>query len=111
MIDYGRVLWYLRRGEQWTVTGETYDSIIWHSDTPKPTEAEIIANEKAAQDAFYLGGIRNKRNALLAACDWTQAADAPVDAKAWAAYRQALRDLPAKIKNPTAAFEWPEPPK
>lgn len=55
--------------------------------------------------------IRRDRDALLAASDWTQNPDAPVDAAAWAKYRQALRDLPAKIKDPTADVAWPEPPK
>jgi hypothetical protein len=36
------------------------------------------------------------RNAQLAASDWTQLTDAPVDKTAWAFYRQALRDLPSK---------------
>jgi hypothetical protein len=36
------------------------------------------------------------RNAQLAASDWTQTLDAPVDKAAWATYRQALRDLPAQ---------------
>jgi hypothetical protein len=36
------------------------------------------------------------RNAQLAASDWTQLPDAPVDQAAWATYRQALRDLPAQ---------------
>jgi len=39
--------------------------------------------------------MRWKRNILLAASDWTQTADAPVDREEWAAYRQALRDFPA----------------
>ena len=55
--------------------------------------------------------IRQQRDALLAASDWTQVPDAPVDAAAWAKYRQALRDLPTKIKDPTAEIAWPEPPK
>jgi hypothetical protein len=38
--------------------------------------------------------IRLWRNAQLAASDWTQVADAPVDKATWASYRQALRDLP-----------------
>ena len=37
--------------------------------------------------------IRAERNAKLVASDWTQVADAPVDAAAWAVYRQALRDI------------------
>jgi hypothetical protein len=40
--------------------------------------------------------IKSWRNAQLAACDWTQLSDAPVDKAAWATYRQALRDLPAQ---------------
>ncbi len=36
------------------------------------------------------------RNAELFKTDWTQLQDAPVDKTAWAAYRQALRDLPAQ---------------
>ena len=40
--------------------------------------------------------IRLWRNAELFLSDWTQVADAPVDKSAWAAYRQALRDLPAQ---------------
>ena len=38
--------------------------------------------------------IRIARNAELAATDWTQLPDAPVDREAWAQFRQALRDLP-----------------
>lgn len=40
--------------------------------------------------------IRLWRNSELSLSDWTQVADAPVDKKAWAEYRQALRDLPAQ---------------
>jgi hypothetical protein len=34
------------------------------------------------------------RNAQLAATDFTQLPDAPVNQEAWATYRQALRNLP-----------------
>lgn len=36
------------------------------------------------------------RNAQLAATDWTQISDAPVDKAGWATYRQLLRDLPSQ---------------
>jgi hypothetical protein len=36
------------------------------------------------------------RDAQLRLSDWTMHTDAPVDKKAWATYRQALRDLPAQ---------------
>lgn len=55
-----------------------------------------------ATDDQKLEQVRLWRNAQLASTDWTQVADAPVDAEAWAAYRQALRDLPdtIDISNP-----------
>jgi hypothetical protein len=52
--------------------------------------------------------IRKWRDAELVKSDWTQLADSVCDKTAWAAYRQALRDLPAsnadpfKIELPTA---------
>jgi|DEB0MinimDraft_4_1074332.scaffolds.fasta_scaffold23598_1 hypothetical protein len=53
--------------------------------------------------------IRRERDRLLAACDWTQVADAPVDSSAWAVYRQALRDVPQDYATPDEVV-WPTPP-
>lgn len=53
--------------------------------------------------------LRNRRDNLLAASDWTQTADSPVDKPAWAAYRQALRDLPDTTTDPREAV-WPDAP-
>lgn len=52
--------------------------------------------------------VRADRNGLLAACDWSQLPDAPVDAQAWAEYRQALRDI-TNQPDPFAII-WPEEP-
>ena len=54
--------------------------------------------------------MRDRRDRLLAKTDWTQTADAPVDKVAWAAYRQALRDIPAQEGFP-ADINWPAPPE
>ena len=53
--------------------------------------------------------LRRDRDDILAASDWTQVPDAPVDQQAWAAYRQALRDLPANTTDPRNVA-WPEKP-
>jgi hypothetical protein len=53
----------------------------------------IVENATDEQKWDFL---RLHRDKLLAASDWTQLPDAPVDKEAWAAYRQALRDLPAQ---------------
>ena len=54
--------------------------------------------------------VREQRIQLLQACDWTQIADYDLgaDRDAWAAYRQALRDL-ADAPNPFD-LTWPQPP-
>lgn len=52
--------------------------------------------------------IRSERNNLLTASDWTQLPDAPVDAAAWATYRQALRDITTQADP--FAIVWPESP-
>lgn len=50
------------------------------------------------------------RGALLAASDWTQLPDVPLDTKtAWAAYRQALRDITTQPGYPLD-IEWPVAP-
>ena len=55
---------------------------------------------------------RTQRDKLLAATDWTQGLDAPIDAatrEAYRAYRQALRDLPEQEGFPDT-ITWPELP-
>jgi len=66
---------------------------------PDPVQVEA---EQAAQ-------VRAERNSKLAASDWTQVADAPVDQSAWAWYRQSLRDITSQVGFPWA-IEWPEQP-
>jgi len=58
---------------------------------------------------WWLERYRNWRAEELKATDWTQLPDASADAAAWAIYRQALRDLPAK-KN-FADVELPTRPE
>lgn len=53
--------------------------------------------------------VRLKRNKLLSDSDWTQLPDSQVNKEAWAEYRQLLRKLPQKHKNPFDVI-WPTPP-
>lgn len=71
-------------------------------DAHAATASERLAESQAAQ-------IRQERNAKLAECDWTQLPDAPVDAAAWAAYRQELRDVSAQAGFPLDVV-WPTEP-
>jgi hypothetical protein len=74
------------------------------------TQNYIVSDLDADASAATVGAqwdvVRAERNKLLADCDWTQLPDAPVDAAAWATYRQALRDITSQA-NPFNIV-WPE---
>ena len=67
--------------------------------------------ERVAADAEAARLLRRERDYLLSRCDHTQLPDAPatIDRAAWAAYRQALRDLPVQPGFPHQVT-WPTPP-
>ena len=71
---------------------------------------DISGEELAELQAGEWAKVREQRNQLLLASDWTQLGDAPVDQTAWAQYRQQLRDVtlqadPYNILWPTAPSE------
>jgi hypothetical protein len=60
--------------------------------------------------------IRQQRIGLLSSSDWTQTVDSPLSAEKkaeWAAYRQALRDLPDTGANVNSIDDvvWPTQPQ
>jgi hypothetical protein len=67
--------------------------------------AEEIAEEAASKAEE----VRQERDARLAACDWTQLSDAPVNSLAWANYRQGLRDITTQPGFPWT-IQWPATP-
>ncbi len=70
--------------------------------------SDLSADESAAKVGAQWNIIRAERNKLLVESDWTQLPDAPVDAAAWATYRQALRDVTTQA-NPFTIV-WPQGP-
>ena len=65
-----------------------------------PATPEQIAERTSAKESE----VRQQRNQLLSACDWTQLADSPLDPDgkfAWALYRETLRMVPQQ-----AGFPW-----
>lgn len=110
-MDIGRAIKHLRPSAHWALSGETYEGLDWRDEGEPPTESECqLAWEEIKHD-IMLEPIREQRSRTLFMCDWTQLPDAPVDAEAWATYRQELRDLPESITNPMESFDWPTPPE
>lgn len=77
--------------------------------TPSPEQIITAEQKQAEAEAGAWQTLRTERDARLARSDWTQVADAPVNAEHWALYRQALRDLPQNTTDPFNP-EWPNEP-
>jgi hypothetical protein len=98
-------------GDKWYtkyVLGPIFTDIT-QQDGTIITAAEQEQDYKNRKDAEESKSVRQQRNSILSACDWTQVADAPVDSLAWANYRQALRDLPQQPEFPWN-ITWPSEP-
>lgn len=83
--------------------------------TPQPPRlvAQLL-RELAARPApeGRMAYLRHVRDLLMGLTDWTQANDSPLSEEqraAWAAYRQALRDLPAAYTG-EGTIPWPVAP-
>lgn len=72
-----------------------------------------MTKEFTSLEVIYLSHIsRNGRNNRLSTSDWTQMPDSPLSVEqkaAWAAYRQALRDITNQEGFPQS-INWPTPP-
>lgn len=75
---------------------------VWKVIDLSAEEQEILAAQEGAV-------IRSMRDQKLKDSDWSQLPDAPVDKTAWAAYRQALRDVPSQVGFPWDV-QWPVEP-
>jgi hypothetical protein len=82
----------------------------------KRIEEEELEFEKSID---YMERLRDIRDELLSATDWTQLLDSDIseeDRELWKIYRQQLRDLPENIDDPKPLVldenhpDWPIPP-
>jgi hypothetical protein len=77
----------------------------------KYSVADMDDETKAAKNVEQAKNVRDDRNCRLADSDWTQGKDiADSVSTPWAAYRQALRDVPAQAGFPWD-IQWPNKPE
>ena len=105
------------------IVGVKGDEAVMSSDptTFGVTWEQVKTNYDELVSAEPLKLLREERNKLIAATDWTQLKDIDLDIireRNWKNYRQALRDLPAK-SNPKldgsgkldmSSVTWPDKP-
>ena len=111
MTDYSAVLTATYPDALWGLTNNDLSTLTWDESNvaKKPTKKALDEAAPQVERDLEWKAIRAERDRLLAASDWTQVSDAPVDAAAWATYRQQLRDLPQNYILPSDV-EWPEEP-
>jgi hypothetical protein len=67
MLDYSLILTINYAGKEWSLSGNSYDGLVWLSDTPKPTQSELDAlweSTQAAVAAKAQAAIDTKASAL-----------------------------------------------
>lgn len=103
------------------INGKWFTKYVLGPTFTEYTDAEGVTHTAAEQEAAYRAqkdeeqakSVRADRDRRLAESDWTQVADVPFsEAKKaeWAAYRQALRDVPTQAGFPWNV-EWPVKPE
>jgi hypothetical protein len=85
------------------------DGVFVDLDAADNEVAQAAQSSRDSQAADEAAKVRLARSSMLVASDWTQVADAPVDQAAWAAYRQALRDISGQAGFPWT-ITWPVKP-
>jgi hypothetical protein len=95
----------------YAITATSFRAIT-SADDVQPGETAVDVLPESLLTALLAADMRQQRDALLVACDWTQVADVPLTAEqktAWAAYRQALRGVPERAGFPDT-LDWPIKP-
>lgn len=101
---------HCRPRSDFSLSGGDLSGLVWKSETPPPSEGEVVDAHHQIVLGRVASAVRIERNKLLTSSDWTQVADAPVDQAAWATYRQELRDIPLQEGFPENVV-WPTKPE
>jgi hypothetical protein len=116
MATIADALNYLYPGAKWTMTGDTYESIVWQDTTQKePTVVEVLSEVARLSAMDPLVACKQKGQQLLQATDWveipsvTNTASVPylTNAVDFLTYRSAVRSLAI---NPVESPVWPAMP-
>jgi hypothetical protein len=108
MIDYAQILSVNYANSQWSLDGYSYDGLVWYSNTPKPTQAELDALAIPTEDAQAKENCSSTAKSLLAASDWSQLPDVGLANSAeYVTYRGILRGY---VLQPVVDPVWPTEP-
>ena len=108
MADYAQILSINYFGKEWTMLGNSYETLTWLDSSPKPTQEELDALWESTQDAKAKKVCKAQAKELLAASDWAALPDVGLkNLEEFVTYRGILRGL---IISPIANPDFPVKP-
>lgn len=116
MINYILILTVNYINDDWSINGNSYDGLVWLSETPKPTQEELDALWPSTQETIATQDCKKQAKELLYETDWTSIPDVGnpdasnpylVNQAAFIAYRSQIRALAI---NPVVNPVWPTQP-
>lgn len=115
MIDYLKILEMFYSTSKWSTNGDSYEGIVWLSNDPKPTQAEMDAQWSLCQEKMAKISCKRQASQLLYQTDWTTIPDVAnpankpylVNQANFIAYRSTVRQLAV---NPVANPAFPTKP-
>lgn len=111
MIDYVLILETKYKGNQWTLHGDSYEGLIWHSDTPKPTREELDSQWEEVLSIQKQNQCKNTAKQLLLDSDWSElpsVIEVLENANEWKSYRVQLRKY---VVTPVQSPVFPSVPQ
>lgn len=95
-MDIANILTYLRPGETWSLNGDSYDGLVWLSDTKKPTLQEIEDYYSTYVTLRDEKLFKEKVKKLLVESDWAELPTSQSllnNAEEWMTYRNILKQI------------------
>lgn len=121
-LDYFQLIQDLRPNSIFTIDGNDYSTLVWHTNntTTKPTESEILSKNTEMLNIITLDHLRIERDRLLNESDRYSLNDFPhandTIKNQWLTYRQQLRDITTQTatinleSGEISNITWPTPP-
>lgn len=113
-MEYANILRHKYPGTIWTLrVQDDYGTLEWHdgNTVPKPSKEELEFHDAEVKVLVEWDRIRERRNKLLRASDWSQLVDVPKATQTkWKKYRHELRELPQFFDDPDFVV-FPEKPE
>ena len=115
MIDYVLILTINYAGQEWSMNGNSYEGLVWLSDTTKPTQQELDDLWPTTQETVAKQNCKTQAQEILYKTDWTTIPDVALpennpylmNKAEFIAYRNTIRNYAV---NPVVDPVWPTQP-